>query len=287
MKTIKLLVVIALIAAASLGSQTQPASGAQPDRISALEERLAKEPGDRETINSLAWLYFLRARQNDAEALNKAIALYERGFKLYPDEEQIQVGLGLVYFMRVAALARSGAEPNQVQEELKRTLATFQMLVPRTPEGSLARAAYGAALTISGALANDFKLIGQGVTRLNNAVAAAPQATHSRLFRAFTFINFPPPVRDSKRVAEDLTALIKDYADEHQQGVLRLMLGDMHFENGDLELARAEYEAAAKLQAAAAGARGRLAMLKQGRPEMKVLRDYRANTLNCAACHRQ
>ena len=287
MKIIKLLVAIVLIAAASLTAQTQPASGPQPDRISALEERLAKEPNDRDTLKSLAWLYFLRARQNDAEALNKASALYERGFKLYPDEEQIQVGLGLVYFMRVAALARSGADPNQVQEALKRTLATFQILVPRTPEGSLARAAYGAALTISGALANDLEVIGQGVTRLNNAVAAAPQATHSRLFRAFTFINFPPPVRDSKRVAEDLTALIKDYADEHQQGVLRLMLGDMHFENGDLEQARAEYEAATKLQAAAPEARGRLAMLKQGRPEMKVLRDYRANTLNCAACHRQ
>lgn len=287
MKTVKLLLIITVVAAASLTAWTQTAPGPQSNRLSVLEDKLAKEPGDRNTLTALAWLYLLRARQNDSEALNKAIVLYERGFKLYPDEEQIQVGLGLVYFMRVATLTRSGAASGQVQEELKRTLATFATLVPGTPEGSLARVAHGSALTIYGALVNDFKLVGQGVKRLNDAVADAPQATHGRLFRAFTFINFPPQVRDSKRVTEDLTTLITSYADEHQQAVLRLMLGDMHFENGDLAQARAEYEAAAKLPAAAPQARSRLAMLKQGRPDLKVLRDYRANTLNCAACHRQ
>lgn len=289
MKKVKLAAIALMALSVGVCSWAPEALSWQDGKIKQLEEQLAREPDNPKLLQQLGWAYFYQGRQGDIQAVDKAIAAFERCVALTPDDVSVARNLGLAYFLKVATLSRSRADVQEVTAAFERTLAAFDRALERTPTDTLLLSAHGSALTIFSGVKRDLNLLNKGIEEMNRAVSLNPKAIHARLFRGFTHLGMPAMFRDQKAAVEDLYAILGALPsgyNERAQGVMRVLLGDAHVEMKDLIEAKAEYEAAASLSSpAAAEARSRLAAMDQGQPDLQAIQRYRGNMTNCAICH--
>lgn len=289
MKKIKLMI-IALVALTLSATVWAGQEATRPEeKTKQIEAELARDPDNLKLIRRAGWTYFYQARQGNGVALDKAIQAFERGAALAPKDSEFAAALGISNFMKIAFLARSRADREQIVSTVKQTLAAFERAMERAPEDMTLLSAHGTVLTIMAGFTNDGQTLMKGVEEMNRAVSAQPKQVHPRLFRGFTHLNLPEGARDQKAALEDLNAILavsKASYNEQAQGVLRVMLGDLYFETKELMKAESEYKAAASLNAPPAEqARARLELLKQGQADPKAFAAYRANVINCAICH--
>jgi hypothetical protein len=125
MKKIKL----AIIAVAALTLSATVWAGQQApqkeDKAGKLEAELARDPNNLKLIQQLGWTYFYQARKGDGLALDKAIAAFERGATLAPQDSEFAAALGISNFMKISFLARSRAKYEDIVSAVKQTLAAF------------------------------------------------------------------------------------------------------------------------------------------------------------------
>ena len=289
MRKIKLAIIAVLALTLSATVWAGQEASQKEDKTGQLEAELARDPNNLKLIQGLGWAYFYRARKGDGAALDKAIAAFERGAALAPQDSGFAAALGISNFMKISFLARSRAKYDDIVSAVKQTLAAFERAMERAPNDATLLSAHGSVLTILASFTNDGQTLTKGVEEMNRAVNANPKQVHPRLFRGFTHLNLPAGARDQKAALEDLNAILsvsKASYNEQAQGVLRVMLGDLYFEAKETAKAKAEYEAAANLGAPPSEqARARLAMLDTGQPDAKAFASYRANVINCAICH--
>jgi hypothetical protein len=127
----------------------------------------------------------------------------------------------------------------------------------------------------------------KGVDEMNRAIALAPTSRRVRLQRAFSGINLPDALRSRANEAEDLEFLLTVANNTRPGDYLRLMRGDLHAENGAVDLAREQYATVAKSSAPASTiATVRLAALDAGGVPVAEIKKLRAQAgTNCLMCH--
>jgi len=291
MKKIKLTMIALVAMVISVSAWTRQQTAEQDGRTKQLEEQTARQPNNAQLFQRLGQSYFYQARNGNAQALEKAIAAFERAAALAPADAAQARWLGVSYFLKAAFLFRSQAGSKEVVADLDRTVTAFNRALERAPDDPFLLSAHGSALTVLSGFKQSQDLLRKGVEEMNRAVNSDPKSIHARLFRGFTHLNLPPMFRDPKVAAEDLNAILKAMPAEYNQqaeGVMRILLGDVYSETKDVARAKAEYESAAKLSSSAADeARARLLALGQGQPDARAIRQYRANVINCAICHSQ
>lgn len=288
MKTIKLIVLALLLTGTGLVFLAQ---SAPDDRIKELEAQVAREPKNAKLIQQLGWAYFVQGREGNPEAIEKAITTFERGISVAPDNREMVRTLGLAYFVRVAYMAKAKAPDAERRVALEKTLSTFDRALALAPDDTVLLSAHGSALSVYAAVTRNLELFNKGMDEMNRAVSLDPKAVHARLFRGFTGINLPLLLRKPEVIAEDLSVVLKaaTYSENtFAQSVLRVLLGDVHLEAKRIDEAKAEYQAAAKLDTpGAAEGRARLAAFEQGGPEQSAIQRFRGTVINCTACHKQ
>ena len=122
---------------------------------------------------------------------------------------------------------------------------------------------------------------------MNRAVELAPKSTRVRLQRAFSGLSLPDALRNHAAESEDLEFLI-ELADGSRAGdYVRVMRGDLYFETGKPDLARALYQVVEKSSSSAAvNAKARLSALDRGGIAMSDIKALRtAAGTQCTMCH--
>jgi uncharacterized membrane protein len=126
---------------------------------------------------------------------------------------------------------------------------------------------------------------------MNRAVDLDPKATHLRLSRGFTMVSFPPQVRNTSKVIEDLSMLVRvaEVSNQRAADSLHIMLGDVYFETGQMDLARSQYEAATAASSATKDkAQSRLDAMRAGTAPTADIMSFRSGIgTNCTMCHAQ
>jgi len=118
-------------------------------------------------------------------------------------------------------------------------------------------------------------------------VELAPQSIRVRLMRAFAGSNLPAELRNQAAEAEDLDYLISVSEWGTAGDYMRIMRGDLEFETGKPELARAMYRNVENTGSGASmDAKARLAALDAGGVSMTDIKALRtAAGAQCAMCH--
>ena len=121
---------------------------------------------------------------------------------------------------------------------------------------------------------------------MNHAVELAPNSVRVRLQRMFSGLSLPDGLRNHAAEAEDLDFLINIAEGSRPGDCLHIMRCD-HFELGNPDLARNQYEMAGKSASpAATEAKARLTALTQGGVAVTDIKKLRsAAGANCAMCH--
>ena len=96
-------------------------------------------------------------------------------------------------------------------------------------------------------------------------------------------------MRDEKAIAEDLNFLIRVSSTRRESDRLHMMLGDVFFEGGKLDEAKAQYDAAtAPGTTVAADTALRLSALSRNQPLAAEFASLRQKTgQDCVSCHGQ
>jgi hypothetical protein len=108
-----------------------------------------------------------------------------------------------------------------------------------------------------------------------------------RLMRAFAGPNLPPELRNTANEAADLDYLIEVSEWGTAGDYIRIMRGDLGFETGQPELARAMYRSVeGSGSGASMDAKARLTALDQGGVALADIKALRASAgSQCAMCH--
>ena len=137
--------------------------------------------------------------------------------------------------------------------------AAYAVALKLDPDNVDALSGHGTLLIAMSAIQKKPELIDQGMAEMSRAVELAPTSTTPRLNRAFSGVNLPPAKRDVATIVQDLTFLAQASTGSQAGDYIHLLLGDLYYETGKPDLARAQYQAAARPGAKAeAEARARL-----------------------------
>ncbi|MDF2467149.1 MAG: hypothetical protein K0Q43_5384 [Ramlibacter sp.] len=195
--------------------------------------------------------------------------------------------LGNAYMSQQGATLTAQPDMPKVIAIGERARDAYARSLALAPDNMLVRASHGMAQMVTALLKGDGPGITAGVDEMNAAARQAPQTIGVRLTRAFTIIHLPPAMRDTDAVIGDLEYIMRAAPGGRPEDVLRLMLGDVHAEMGNLKTAREEY-----LQVSGASAfaldqvKSRLADLEKGAVSPASIAQVRAGTgSGCAMCH--
>ena len=243
------------------------------------------------SIEQQAWTYILQARQGDSTAGEKAVALLEQATAAAPNDAALWNLLGRSYFFRLSTQSRKVASLDEAVPAVKSAIDAFDHVLKINPDDPTGLSGHGMALTLLGAFQQKQEALIKGVGEMNRAVDLDPKATHLRLTRGFTMVNFPPQVRNTPKVIEDLSVLVRvaEVSNQRAADSLHIMLGDVYFETGQMDLARSQYEAAAAASSATKDkAQSRLDALRAGTAPMAEIVSFRSSIgTNCTMCHGQ
>jgi tetratricopeptide (TPR) repeat protein len=232
--------------------------------------------------------YSYQVRRGRFEVVPQEIALLEQATAADPNNGALWDALGVAYLHRVAALAnRPAADRASLRLDFQRALAAFERALQIDPNHPDALAGHGMALTVSSAIERQPEWAARGVAEMDRAVALRPTGLRVRLTRAFTGINLGAPLRKPQLIIDDLAFLL-EIADGTRAGdVMRIALGDVFAETGDVALARREYSLADRPGSTARDAsRLRLAVLDRGQLPVAEAAELRSRLGgDCMMCH--
>ena len=242
-------------------------------------------------VEQQAWTYILQARQGDATAAEKAVSLLEQATAAAPNDVALWNLLGRSYFFKLSAQSRNVTNLDQAVVPLKSASGAFEHVLKINSDDPTALSGHGMALTLLGAFQQKQEALIKGVQEMNRAVDLDPKATHLRLTRGFTMVSFPAQVRNTPKVIEDLSLLVRvaEVSNQRAADSLHIMLGDVYFETGQMDLARSQYEAATAASSATKDkAQSRLDALRSGTAPMADIMSFRSGIgTNCTMCHAQ
>jgi len=231
--------------------------------------------------------YAFQLREGHYELAPEAVALLEPAVRATPDDPRLWNALTSAYFQQAAAERQPGGDPVQAMKALTNGAAAAARALELAPADPEALAAHGASLAIQSGLQGKPELLPQGVAEMNRAVEVAATAAVPRLQRAFTVLNLPPKFRDAQAIEADLQFLLRLSDGRRPGDVVHLLLGDLYAETGRPELARAQYQLAARPGSTMiAKASQRLSTIDQtGVPAAEITRLRAEIGRDCAMCH--
>lgn len=235
-----------------------------------------------------AQLQALRARTGDADAAAKGVAGLEAATAAHGGSAPLWAALGNAHITRASLAMTPGGEARlAAQDGFRKAAVAYDTALRLDPDNVMALSGRGTLLTAMAGLMQRPEFVVRGRAEMDRAIQLAPTATAPRLNRAFSALARPPETRDDAVAIEDLRFLAA-VADRSQPGdYIHLLLGDLYYETGRHELAREQYETAARPGAKAEPeARERLAQLPTRAVPAAAIRRLRdATGKNCALCH--
>ena len=230
--------------------------------------------------------YKLQYRTGDATVIAPWVAMLEEATRVEPDNADLWYAMGYVYLAQ-GAQALQAQNPAGAMSAMQKGPAALRQALKLNPEHAPALSQLGGIQTLLGPVLKLPAMAPRGVAQMNRAVELAPESIPVRLMRAFAGPNLPAELRNTAHEAEDLDYLIQVSEWGTAGDYMRILRGDLHFEGGQLEQARAMYRAVESSgSGASADARKRLAALESGGVPMEEIRFLRsAAGAQCAMCH--
>jgi tetratricopeptide (TPR) repeat protein len=230
--------------------------------------------------------YKLQYRTGDASVVAPWVALLEEATRTEPDNADLWYALGYVYLAQ-GAQALQAQNPAGAMSSMQKGPAALRQALKINPEHAPALSQLGGIQTLLGPVLKLPAMAPRGVGQMNRAVELAPESVVVRLMRAFAGPNLPPELRDTRHEAEDLDYLISVAEWGTAGDYLRILRGDLHYEMGQPEQARAMYRSVENTgSGASADASKRLAALRSGGVAAEDIKFLRSSAgAQCAMCH--
>ena len=249
---------------------------------------LAQTP-DLKASNVLrrAMEYQVQFRTGNMDVVPEYVAMLEAATQAEPDNADLWCAMGTAYLAQGARAMLPGGNIADALPAMQKGPAALRRALQLNPDHAEALSRLGGVQALMGSFMQAPAMAARGVAQMNRAVELAPDSTRVRLQRAFSGLSLPDALRNHAAEAEDLDYLI-EAADWSRAGdYVRIMRADLHFETGQPDLARAQYEIVEKSGSpAAVDAKARLSALDLGgvaMSEIKALRN--AAGAKCAMCH--
>ncbi len=232
-----------------------------------------------------AYQFQFRAGQYDVAP--KFVAMIEEATKANPENADLLNALGVSYLTRVAGVMLTGGNPADAWTGVQKGMHSLEHALELNPNHAEALATHGGVQALMASFQKAPQQAAKGVADMNRAVEIAPNSERVRLLRAFNGLNLPDAMRNHAAEAEDLDFLIGIAEGSRQGDYIHIMRGDLYFELGKLDLARDQYEMAAKSPSpAATEAKARLTALTQAGVAATDIKKLRSSAgANCSMCH--
>jgi hypothetical protein len=230
--------------------------------------------------------YQLQFRTGDTTVIQPWVAMLEQATKADPENADYWYWMGYTYLAQGAQALLAG-KPAEAMPAMQKGPAALRQALKINPNHAEALSQLGGLQTMLGPVLQLPAMAPRGVAQMNRAVELAPESIRVRLMRAFAGANLPAELRNRAAETEDLDYLISVSELGTAGDYIRIMRGDLDFETGKPELARALYRSVENTGSGASiDARARLAALDAGgipMTEIKALRT--AAGARCAMCH--
>jgi tetratricopeptide (TPR) repeat protein len=248
----------------------------------------AQEPAIRSANYVMQARQFeMQFRTGNSDVVPGYVAAMDEATRVDPDNADHWYWLGRAY-LALAAGALAAGQPEQAMPAMQKGPAALMRALKLDPEHAPALAQIGGVQTLLGPVLGKPEWVTRGIGQMNKAVQIAPDSTRVRLQRAFLGMNLPDHLRDRTAESEDLDFLIDNADMGNAADYVRLLRGDLHVENGELQQALALYRSVEGTGTrASVDAAARLAAMQSGGVERETIRRLRAAAgAECAMCHR-
>jgi len=226
-------------------------------------------------------------RSGEYEVVLQYVTMLEQATKADPENADLSNAMGVAYLAQAAGTMLTAGKPLDAMTAVQKGMHELEHALKLDPDHAEALATHGGVQAVMSSFLQQPQLAAKGVAEMNRAVELEPKSARVRLARAFNGLSLPDALRDLAAEAEDLDFLIKVAGKSRAGDYLHILRGDLYFEVGSLELARDQYEIAARSGSSATPeAQARLTALGQGgvaASDIKKLR--RAAGANCTMCH--
>ena len=231
--------------------------------------------------------YLFQFRTGQYGVAPRSVAMLEEATKADPENADLWDAMGVAYLAQAAGTMLSSGKPAEAMSAVQKGPQALERALQLDPDHAGALATHGGMQAMMASLMRSPRMAAKGVDEMNRAVELAPNSVRVRLQRAFSGLSLPDAVRNHAAEAEDLDFLIRIAGAGRPGDYLHIMRGDLYFELGNLDLAKDQYEIAAKSASpAAAEANARLTELTQGGVDVTDIRKLRsAAGANCTMCH--
>lgn len=228
----------------------------------------------------------LQLRTGDTTVIAPWVAMLEAATAAEPQDADLWYWLGYAYLAQ-GALALAAEKPMDAMPAMQKGPAALRQALKINPDHAEALSQLGGIQTLLGPVLQLPAMAPRGVAQMNRAVELAPRSLRVRLMRAFAGPNLPTELRNTAAEAQDLDYLIEVAEFGTAGDYIRIMRGDLDFETGRIESARAMYRTVEDSgSGASAEAKARLLALDNGGVPMEAIRALRAAAgAQCAMCH--
>ena len=247
---------------------------------------MAQVPSRASEVLEQSRKYQFQFRTGDMTLIPPWVALLEQATKAEPENADLWYWMGYVYLAQ-GAQALMAAKPAEAMPAMQKGPAALRQALKINPNHAEALSQLGGIQTLLGPVLQLPAMAPRGVAQMNRAVELAPQSIRVRLMRAFAGPNLPPELRNQATEAEDLDYLINVSEWGTAGDYMRIMRGDLDFETGKPEQARAMYRSVENTGSGASmDAKARLAALDAGGVSMADIKALRMTAgAQCAMCH--
>jgi tetratricopeptide (TPR) repeat protein len=230
--------------------------------------------------------YQYQFRNGDMTVIQPWVSTLEQATKAEPENADLWYWMGYVYLAQAAQALLAG-KPAEAMPAMQKGPAALRQALRINPNHAEALSQLGGIQTMLGPVLQLPAMAPRGVAQMNRAVELAPDSIRVRLMRAFAGANLPAELRNPEAEAEDLDYLIRVSEWGTAGDYIRIMRGDLEFETGKPELARALYRNVESTGSGASmDARARLIALDAGSISMTDIKALRAAAgAQCAMCH--
>lgn len=253
-----------------------------------LAEEVTTDAGYAAGVLEQSRQYKYRFREGDETILDPWVALLQQATQVQPDNADLWYALGYATLAQAGKAIQEG-NTSAAMGAMQKGPAALRQALKINPDHALALSQLGGIQTLLGPVLKLPAMAPRGVAQMNRAIKLAPNSIPVRLMRAFAGLNLPPELRNPANDAQDLDFLIEVSEWGTAGDYIRIMRGDLHFEMGEPEMARAQYQSAeGSGSGASAEAKSRLTKLDQGGVPMEDIRHLRSEAgAQCAMCHRR
>jgi hypothetical protein len=256
--------------------------------LGSIATALAETPSQKtRDVLRQSFEYQLQFRSGDMNVIPAYVAMLEEATKAQADSADLWYAMGVAYLAQAARAMLPGGNPMDAMPAMQKGPAALRHALQIDPDHPQALAMLGGVQALMGSFMQAPAMAARGVAAMNRAVELAPRSTRVRLQRAFSGLSLPDALRNHAAESEDLDFLM-ELADGSRAGdYVRVMRGDLYFETGKPDLARALYQVVEKSGSpAAVDAKARLSALDRGGIAMSDIKTLRtAAGAQCTMCH--